>query len=292
MSSPRQRGFSLIELIVVLVVSAVVAVFMVFFLSTPLEAYFSQARRGDLIDSGDRIVRALAPDVRSALPDSVRQSSGGGVWAIELLATASVARYYGATDKNNLPMAQEAIEELETAQADTDFYTLTQFLTAAGNALAVNSQGLPGAYALTGIMTPSPPQFVITPNAATAEDAVTIGGGGYTFNSDSPTRSAFLVSGPVSYLCDTNAHTLERYSGYAIASAQSTSDAQLVGAGATRSLIAQNVAACNFTIIARALPAIPTQPSSYGQLLISNITLGSGGETLQVFYQVASRYVP
>ena len=55
------------------------------------------------------------------------------------------------------------------------------------------------------------------------------------------------MSGPVSYLCDTAAGTLTRYSGYAIASAQPASAAALTAAGATAALVAADVARCQFT---------------------------------------------
>jgi MSHA biogenesis protein MshO len=58
----------------------------------------------------------------------------------------------------------------------------------------------------------------------------------------------YLVSGPVSYLCDTGAGTLTRYSGYAIASAQPASAAALSAAGAAAALVAGNVGSCQFTL--------------------------------------------
>jgi MSHA biogenesis protein MshO len=290
MSGParRARGFTLLELTVVITIASVLAVFMVLFLGTPVEAYFAQSRRADLVDSADRVLRSLASDVQSALPNSIRQTGGGGVVALEMLATAGVARYYGTGDKSYLPPIQEAVEELTTGQPDTDFYTLDQFASANGNYLAVDNQGVPGAYGFGGIMTPLLPPSTVTPNAATVEEQIHLAGAGFDFTTPSPTHSVFLVTGPVSYLCDINTQTVRRYRNYAIAAAQGAvaTDAQLMAAGATRSLLAEHVTACAVTVVPAPLSG------KFGQLVVLTVTLSNAGETLPVFQEVATEYLP
>jgi MSHA biogenesis protein MshO len=282
-------GFSLIELVVVIALSAIVAVFMVFFLTTPVESYFAQTRRADLVDSADRILRSIRTDVRTALPNSVRQSAGGGVLALELLSTNGVARYYGPGDKQYLGGAQQLTEELAIGSADQSFYTLGLFSPSnAGSYLAIDNQVPPLAYASgAGVMTPPGTAFTLAAVGATAEDHVQFTAApGMNFGTASPTHSVFLVSGPVSYLCDTNAHTLERYSGYAPAAAQPTTNAQLLAAGATASMIAQNVSACTVTLVAAPVSG------KFNQLVILNITLSNSGELLQVFHEIGTGYLP
>jgi MSHA biogenesis protein MshO len=62
----------------------------------------------------------------------------------------------------------------------------------------------------------------------------------------SPARRVYLVSGPVTYLCDGTGRTLKRYSGYTIQATQPLTDAALMAAGATRSLIANDLENCAF----------------------------------------------
>jgi MSHA biogenesis protein MshO len=282
-------GFTLLEVVIVMAISAIVAVFVVFFLATPVEAYFAQTRRADLVDSADRILRGVAADVRSALPNSIRQSAAGGVVALELLATGGVARYYGAGDKQYIGGAQQLAEELSIGAPDQSFYTLDLFAPSnAGNYLAVNNQGLPGAYAMAGVMTPfSSIGAPLPPPAVVPGEAwVQLPGAGFDFGTASPTHSVFVVTGPVSYLCDTNAQTLQRYTGYTPAAAQPATNAQLLAAGATVSLVAQNVSACSVRLVAA--PA----SGKFNQLVILDITLSSSGEILPVFDEVATEYVP
>ena len=285
----RAAGFTLLELVVVMAIAAIVAVFMVFFLAAPVESYFAQTRRADLVDSADRILRSVGADVRSALPNSLRQSAGGGVVALELLATSGVARYYGPGDKQYLGGAQQLAQELSIGAPDQSFYTLGLFAPgSAGSYLAIDNQAPPLAYSAgAGVMTPPLTAFQINAVGATFEDRVQFPAApGMRFASPSPTHSVFVVTGPVSYLCDTGAQTLARYSGYTPAAAQPTTSAQLLGAGATAALIAQDVAACTVTLVAA--PA----SGRFNQLVILDVTLVNSGETLQVFHQVATEYLP
>jgi MSHA biogenesis protein MshO len=282
-------GFTLLEVVIVMAISAIVAVFVVFFLATPVEAYFAQTRRADLVDSADRILRSVAADVRTALPNSMRQSAAGGVVALELLATGGVARYYGAGDKQYIGGAQELAEELSIGAPDQSFYTLDLFTPgSAGSYLAIDNQVPPLAYvAGAGIMTPPLTVFQINALGATGEERVQFPTApGMNFTQASPTHSVFVVTSPVSYLCDTNAQTLQRYTGYTPAAAQPATNAQLLAAGAAVSLIAQNVNACSLTLVAA--PA----SGKFNQLVILTITLSNSGEILPVFDEVATEYVP
>jgi MSHA biogenesis protein MshO len=278
------RGFSLIELIVVIVIASVLAVFMVSFLGTPIQAYAAQSRRAALADSADHVLRSVATDVRTALPSSLRSGGVGSVHALELLATAGVARYYGVGEDGDNP-----VKELSIDTADPSFYTLGYFASSNGSYLAVDQQTLPGAYTVGGgvMVSFAQPPSSITLVGATAEDWVQCVPG-CDFSNPSPTNSVFLVSGPVSYLCDTGAGTLNRYSGYTVSTVEPISDAALMAAGATRALIAQNVSSCTINIVPPQASATP----AFNQLLILEVTLANSGETLVVFDEAAPEYLP
>jgi MSHA biogenesis protein MshO len=285
------QGFTLIELIVVIVITSVLAVFIVFFLGTPVDAYFAQSRRATLVDSADHLMRSVATDVESALPSSLRAGTSGSVVGLEMLATSGVARYYGPGDKAGLPPAQEQQEELSIGMPDTSFYTLDQFASLnSGNYLAVGNQGtLAGAYAFGTVMTPAPKCFAISAVGGLpppVEDWVQSPTACLDFTPASPTNSVFQVLWPVSYLCDTGAGTVQRYSGYSISAAQPLTDAALMAAGATRALIAQNVSACTINIVP------PPVSATFNQLLILEVTLANSGETLVVFDEAAPEYPP
>ncbi len=293
----QTAGFTLVELVVVIVISAIVASFMVLFLDTPIESYFAQTRRSDLVDSAHRISDAVTADARTALPNSLRTNAAGT--ALELLATTGVARYYGQGDKDGL----QANEELTIGNSVTAFGTLDSFSTQAlsyqAPYLSIGNLGTAAytAYnSATRVMTPASTVVTVGPNPSMTPPPASVAGENQVTLSAAMTfqalgapatqpsvHNAYLVSGPVSYICNANAAnptagTLMRYSGYAVTPAQPVPPA---GTGA---LIAHDVAQCTISIV----PA--PAGYAYGELAIFRVTLSSNGETLQVFLEAPTEY--
>ncbi|HEX5462929.1 MAG TPA: type II secretion system protein [Steroidobacteraceae bacterium] len=293
--SPGAAGFTLVELVVAIVLAAIVAGFMVLFLDGPVQAYFAQTRRADLADSATRIAAAVAGDVRTALPNSLRLTAAGSRKALELLATEGVARYYGQGDKDGA-LGEELTVGI--GHPVTTFGTLELFSSAAlpsAPYLSVGNLGNPvqptyDAYIRgNGVMTttavtlgsnPSaspPPPFVGGENLVTLGAPMTFQAAGAPAIQPS-VHNAYLVSGPVSYVCDSRAGTFTRYSGYAVTSGQS------LRPGGASALIAHDVSQCTFSIVA-APPGY-----AYGELAILTVTLSSAGEALQVFLEAPTEY--
>lgn len=297
----QAAGFTLIELIVVIVISAIVAVFIVLFLDAPIESYFAQTRRSDLVDSAHRISDAVTADARTALPNSMRVNPAGT--ALELLATTGVARYYGENDKNAQGGGQ-AGEELTIGNAAATFGTLDSFTSQAlpypAPYVSVGNLGTAAytAYnSATGVMTPAGTVVTISPNpSATPPPAFVAGENQVTLSpqmtfkalgapATQPTvHNAYVVSGPVSYVCNPNpanpaAGTLKRYNGYTVTPVQPVPPAGI------SALIAHDVSACTIAIV----PA--PAGYAYGQIAILRVTLASNGETLQVFLEAPTEYV-
>lgn len=90
-STGRQRGFTLVELILVIVLSAIVGVMVSSVLSRPLEGFVAQSRRAELVDIGASALNRMQRDIRMAVPGSLRVSADGQ--ALELLLIHSGGRY-------------------------------------------------------------------------------------------------------------------------------------------------------------------------------------------------------
>ena len=282
-------GFTLVELIVAIVLAAIVASFIVLFLDAPVQDYFAQTRRSDLVDSANRIAYAVRADMDTALPNSLRIRAVGARKALELLATQGVARYHDSQD----PAGQ-----LTIGTPTTKFATLDSFgaQSVPPKYLSIGNLGIPpavlrryDAYSRgNGVMTPAGVGFAIGPNPSVppyvpGENLVTLNSA-MTFQAPGapgvqPTvHNAYLVTGPVSYVCNQRAGTLMRYSGYAVTTNQPVPPA---GPGA---LIAHNVSACTLSFLPA--PAI----AAYGQLAILTVTLSSGSESLEVFLEIPTEY--
>ena len=271
------RGFTLIEMVVTIAVGAVVVAFMAMFIVMPMNAYTAQTRRAGLVDASDSALRFMARDIRSALPNSVRVASSGTVTALELLATADGARY-----QDNGPVSNPALA-LDFTTASGAFATTVPFtqltLPFSSNAyfLSIYNVGVPGAnaYQMTNVITPAGTTITVSAGATLNQNLVTLNPP-FQFAYGSPEKRVYLVSGPVSYLCDTSAGTLTRYSGYAIASTQPTSAAAMSGAAAA--LVAANVASCSFTYSAGT--------AQRNALATLSLQIAQSGESVQLLNEV------
>jgi len=87
--SRRHAGFTLIEAVVVIVISGIIAVMVAVFMRTPVEGYFDSVRRAEMTDAADTALRRMARDVRAALPNSLRT----GATCFEFLPAVAGGRY-------------------------------------------------------------------------------------------------------------------------------------------------------------------------------------------------------
>jgi MSHA biogenesis protein MshO len=274
-----QAGFTLIELVITLVLSAIVVSFVSLFISGPVTGFMDQTRRVRLVDAADTALRRIGRDVRRALPNSVRTTSAGGVIAIEMLSTVDGARY-----RAQPPGAANQI--LDFAAADAQFNVIGPFtqiakpFSSAGHYLAIYNVGVPGAdaYELANVITPAGTQIDVTADAG-GEDRVTLAPP-FQFAYGAPTQRVYLVDGPVTYLCNPLARTLMRYAGYSIAASQNTRDshAELLAAGAVASLMANQIDSCAF--------AYTPGTAERGGLVSLRFTVTSQGETVALVAQV------
>jgi MSHA biogenesis protein MshO len=284
--SAHIRGFTLVELVVAMTVSVVVVAFVALFMSRPVQGFTDQSRRAKLVDAADTALRRMSRDVRRAVPNSIRTTTNGSVVALELLATVDGARY-----RAQPPGSADQI--LDFAVVDTAFNTIGPFtqitkpFSSTSAYLSIYNVGVPGAdaYELGNVITPPGTRIDIVSDAVAGEDRVTLTPG-YRFAFESPLQRVFLVEGPVSYLCDTGVRTLRRYSGYSIAPSQATRDSapELMGAGATATLMADRVTACT-------LSYAPGTAERAG-LVSLELRISEQGETITLLAQAHVDNVP
>ncbi|MCA1799557.1 MAG: prepilin-type N-terminal cleavage/methylation domain-containing protein [Xanthomonadaceae bacterium] len=260
------RGFTLVELIIVIVLSGIIFGIVAVFIQGPIDAYFAQARRAELTDAAEMSLRRIARDIRRAVPNSVRV--GGGGTAIEMLNVADGGRYRLRPG----PGVAAADFRLQFEIADPQFNIVGPFTSAGpttGVRLVVYNLGIAGANAYAGdaVITPAGTTVTIAPGVG-GEHAVTLSPG-HQFAFESPRQRIFLVDQAVSYVCGAGA--LRRDAGYAFGSAQPTSTA----AG---QIVADQVASCTFQYD----PGTATRSA----LVTMRITLSSDGESVTLLHQV------
>ncbi|MBC7600121.1 MAG: type II secretion system protein [Polaromonas sp.] len=93
------RGFTLIELVMVIVVLGIIGAMVSVFMKSPVDAYLASLRRAALTDLADTAARRMARDIRSALPNSLRTPTDQ---CLELIPTKTGGRYRSEVDASGL----------------------------------------------------------------------------------------------------------------------------------------------------------------------------------------------
>lgn len=114
MTIRASRGFTLIESIMVIVITGIVATTVAVFIKPAIDAYTSSAHRAELTDAVDTALRRLARDVRTAVPNSLRQHSNT---CVEYAPIKAAGRY--RKEKNVI-----GDDELNFSAADASFDVL------------------------------------------------------------------------------------------------------------------------------------------------------------------------
>ena len=244
---PVQRGFTLVEMIVVIVITGIIGGMVAIFIRSPIQGYVDSARRAEMTDIADSALQRITRDLRTALPNSVRLTTVSGSQYLEFLPITGGGRYRIGTPGNILDFS---------SATDSSFDVLGPVVTAnAGDFLVIYNLGI----ASGGNCNPAAGAVGLDAYEGCNRRTVVSGGSAITFTPtaypfpfDSPGHRFMIVGAPVTYVCSPatsgsdGSGTLMRYWGYAINAAQPTSLATLTSVNAGAEL-ASKVSACSFT---------------------------------------------
>ncbi len=205
----RHAGFTLVEMVVVMVLIGILAGLGSQMVKPAVEAYAATIKRAGLAENADLIARRLERDLHAALPNSIRATSDG--FALEFVPVVGGGLYRsssksgGGGDVLRFDIADTTFEVL----GPVPVYSSSQFLVitnlgsgsgadaySGGNRSALSSAN--GSDTL--FSTDSSPHVV---SFASKQ-----------FPVPSPDSRFHIVDPPVSYVCDITAKTLKRYQNY------------------------------------------------------------------------------
>ena len=242
--SQTQRGFTLIETIMVIVIMGILVAIVSIFIVQPVQGYLATVARVELVNATDNALRRISRDLRIALPNSVRV--GGSGLTLELIPTTAGGRYFqdnatastqrldfGIADADGFNVMGSGVS-LRNGQ-DLVFYNLGEGITesdayAATNTVTSNRRSYAGA---TGTS--------ITSIATTAWAALPVA-------ARAPPYRFQAIDSPVTYHCDLAAKTLTRVSGYGFNAALASPPS-----GGSSAVLATGVTACGFSYEANAV---------------------------------------
>jgi MSHA biogenesis protein MshO len=147
----RQRGFTMVELVIVIVIAGLIAATLTVFFRPAVDSYLTSRARADLTDQAETAIRRMLRDVRVAVPNSVRTP---GSQCFELIPTSTGGRYRNGPDTvNDAASCTSATcaAALDTTQATTVFDVLSPLSVtpAVGDWVVVGNQNPSDVYAGT-----------------------------------------------------------------------------------------------------------------------------------------------
>ncbi len=247
----KQGGFTLIELVVVIVIVGILSVLGGQFIVAPITGYVDLSRRARLVDQAEMALRRMQRDIRAALPNSVVATAD----SVTMINTVDGGRYrrYVDADGNG--------DVLRFAAADSSFDVL--------GGLGVDPEGKD--FADRGLVvykvTPAfPPEHTKINECKTVDEAVICDFDPIKFENPSPYQRFFIVDTETNYICDLSARELRRVSENL--STGVTSDA----------LVTRGISGCEFTYD-------PGTTQRAG-LVTLELALEEAGEKITLLHQV------
>jgi len=137
-------GFTLVELIVVIMITGVIAASIAMFFRPAIDSYFDTQRRADMTDLADTALRRMAQDIRRAVPNSIQS---GPATCFRLVPTIAGGRYRMGPDTVNdtsspCTPGPTCSAPLDTSVATTVFDVLTPLakVPVEGDWIVINNQ--------------------------------------------------------------------------------------------------------------------------------------------------------
>ena len=196
----QERGFTLVELTLVIVLMGILSVTTVSFIGDSAVGYASTVRRTELATTARLMTERFARDLRDALPNSVRVS-GNCIEFVPVVAASSYL-YLPVTESTTtfavVPLETGYVNGSDRVAVFPDSTTQIYTLTAHGPISDTVSFSVPDG-----------------DNVVTATLSVS-----HQFASESPRKRFYVVSTPVSYCLDTQ--RMWRYSSYGYIASQPT----------------------------------------------------------------------
>lgn len=277
------HGFTLIELIVVMLLVAILAGTLFMILQGPMQAVSDNEDRARLVDIAETALQRMTREIRLGLPYSLRVS---GTNAVEFLRILDGGRYRakgaGRLKFNQNNGTFDSLSSLTNAGSVAAGAGSADCINGAADCLVVYNIGQPLTVASATASGSSANAYLgasvaydgnIATISAAAANSVSFDNSdlaGWNLSFESPRQRFHVVDTPVSFVC--SGGEVHRFSGYAITPTQS------VTPGGTDNLLVDQVSACSFTLRA---PTLTRAGLLTVSLTINDASLGQSVTLLQ-----------
>jgi MSHA biogenesis protein MshO len=236
----KNSGFTLMELIIVIIIMGVMSVGIAGFIKLSTQTYLNVTERDELLANARFAVERLNREVRNALPNSIRTDNNVTTNCLEFVPIKTSTVY------TQIAVAPEPITNtiavIPFKISDSVDYNCSN---GCGDIVIVYPLDVVEVYQVHSDTTGK--AFEIESYLATDRSEIELKQIA-TFTEDSPTNRAYIVNSPVSYCL--NGSTLKRYVGYGFSVLQ-----PLTPTTGSNSLMAENIdfSSSSFTVFEASL---------------------------------------
>ncbi len=275
----RIRGFTLVEMITVIVLLGIIAVVLAPFIANAIQAWHDGKARAELVARGRLALERLAREVRLAVPNSLETLAGGQ--GIQFVRTRAGGRYIERFDNYGAAFTRMNRRFRKNAALANGLYIMgTGLSVSAGDILVIGNTSPAALKAFPG----DGPAVALTGIAATtsATDGTTqgqiLGFASHRFLVGSPGRHFAIADQTVEVGLTGN--TLRWHTAAGLADYDATADW-----GGADPVLVDGVTAVNFTYA-------PGTPAASGVLRIDLTLATDAGNGIRLYHEVHVRNTP
>lgn len=190
----RMAGFTLIELIMVIVILGIIALMSTQFVTQVVGGYRSAAERQKLAAAGSVALEKMSRELRQAVPNSIRTLRDSSMNCVEFRPIEAITDYLD----DSVTVSVSTLQAVGIGRAATG--RVAVYPTSSGDLYAPAN---PGSMTTESATLPAGTGVVTLTLAA-----------GHRFRADSPTRRLYVVGEPVAYCHLAGTDRLTRHAGY------------------------------------------------------------------------------
>ena len=281
----KTAGFTLIELIMVIVLIGALASVASIFIAGPVSGFLDSNRRAEMVDIAQTALQRMTRDIHDALPNSVRISNNGTQFGIEYLSTLTGGRYRnlqatgGPSNKLNFNTSSDSFDIL----GGLPDFGLIDVSGGNGQAACMNNtvdclviyNTGTGATDFNAYNGDNIAAITAASNTSMTFDNSDIPG--WKFPARSPNNRFFVVNTPVSFVCDSSTGRILMYQNYNIMAAQPLTSGNFGIGGA---VLADHVSDCGANTFLYNSGA----GTRYG-LVVMRVTITENGEKVSLLQE-------
>lgn len=296
LSTQKRAGFTIIEMVVAIVISAILAVGIVSFIGDSVNSVTTSANRNKISTSGRIALDRLAMEIHNALPNSIRATTAvGGDQCLEFVPVRAATSYIDPPFTAAGGTQFDVVDFLPSQENVTGGYAV--IFPNRANRIYDGENATATGFAFRGMVE----EIVDIQDATPAGDLseVTLVSS-HRFRRRSPNQRFFVVEQPVSYCV--KGDNLYRYTNYGFYDNQpDTEDGAGCSLGSSENCLPNYTSAPDKMLITDSIDnatgslaafTVGTQNLRRNSLLEMEINFTSNGDSIILNHDVLSRSVP